>query len=259
MVRTLGKKKERVRRLFEDKELVEHGHYTKRRARAILSVISVVLCVLTVIGVVLLNRLNERFNSDENLLREIIVEHPIVSALVMILICAVQVIVAFIPGEVVEIAAGYAFGHIMGAVLCTVGITLGSVCAILIARRFGRKLVEAFYPREKLDSLPILNDPKKRNALTAILFLIPGTPKDLITYIVGLTEMSIPLYILLTTICRFPSVFISTLGGDALGENKLYRAVIFFVIAAVVSGVGYLIYLTIQKKTSKKNTEDKPE
>ena len=252
----MGKKQERVKKIFRDKEFNEQDHYTKHTARIILSVISVVLCILTVLGIILLNRLSEEINSDGNILRDFIAEHPIISAIVMMLICAIQVIVAFIPGEVVEIAAGYAFGHIPGAILCTVGITVGSICAILIARKFGRKLVEAFYPREKLDSLPILNDHKKRNTLVALLFLIPGTPKDLITYIIGLTEMSIPLYILLTTFCRFPSIIMSTLGGDALGENELYRAIIFFIITAVISGIGYLVYCAIQKSTSKRNTEN---
>ena len=169
----------------------------------------------------------------------------------MVAICTVQVIIAFIPGEVVEVAAGYAFGAWWGAVLCTVGITVGSVIAIMLTRRFGRKLVEAFYPKEKLDSMPILSDEKKRNAIVAILFLIPGTPKDLLTYILGLTEMSIPAYLLLTTLCRFPSIIMSTLSGDAMGEQKWMTALWFFIITGVLSGTGYLIYMFIRKKTGK--------
>ena len=150
--------------------------------------------------------------------------------------------------EPFEIAAGYAFGPWWGVLICIVGSTLGSIVAIMLARLFGRKLVESFYPREKLESLPVLHNRKGRNLLVAILFLIPGTPKDLITYVIGLTEMSIPLYILLTTLCRFPSIITSTLSGGAIGSQKFGRALMFLGITAVVSGIGYLIYRRIQKR-----------
>lgn len=241
------------KKIKEKKEV----RYTKKKAATILSVVSVIMCILTVIGVIAINQLNKKLDlkDDQNVLRMWIDDHPVISAIIMVLICCVQVIIAFIPGEVVELAAGYAFGAWWGAVLCLVGITLGSVISILIAKKFGRRLVEAFYPAEKLDSLPILNDPKKRNAIVALLFLIPGTPKDLITYIVGLTKMSIPMYVLLTTACRFPSIIMSTLSGDAAGENQWEKALWILVIAGIISGTGYLIYLFIQKRTSKKKED----
>ena len=253
----MGKKRERVKKIFADKKSVERGHYSKKTARMILSIVSVLTCVLSVIGFFVIQKLNADFNSEENVLRDLMAENPIISALIMILICMVQVVIAFIPGEVVEIAAGYIFGPIWGTLICLVGITIGSVIAILIARRFGRKLVEAFYPREKLESLPILNDPRKRNAIVFMLFLIPGTPKDLITYIIGLTEMSIPLYILLTFFSRLPSVITSTLSGDAMGEDKWLSALCFLVITGVLSGCGYLLYQYIQKRTSDKESTKK--
>ena len=247
----MGKRRERVKKIFADKEYTDRGHYSKKNAGIILSVVSVIMCALSIAGVIALNKLSAEYENG-NVLRDLIDTHPVVSAFIMVAICTVQVIVAFIPGEVVEVAAGYAFGAWWGAVLCTVGITLGSIIAIMIARRFGRKLVEAFYPREKLDSMPVLSDPKKRNVLVAILFLIPGTPKDLLTYIIGLTEMSIPLYVLLTTLSRFPSIIMSTLSGDAMGEQKWVNALWFFIITGVLSGIGYLVYIYIQKKTGNK-------
>ena len=243
----MGGKRERVKKIFADKRPSEEKKYSKRRAGVMLSVISAVTCVLTVLGFFAVNKLSEAYENG-NVLRDLIAEHPVISGMIMILICAVQVIVAFIPGEVVEVAAGYAFGTFGGAALCTLGISLGSVISILLARRCGRPLVEAFYPREKLESLPVLSDSKKRNAIVTLLFLIPGTPKDLFTSIVGLTDMSIPLYLLLTTVSRFPSIIMSTAGGDAMGEKEWMNAVWLFVITGIISGTGYLIYLFIQKR-----------
>ncbi len=253
----MGKKKERVKQMFQDKAFDEREakSYSKRYAAVVLSVISAVTCVLSIVGYLLLKQFN-----DTNVLREWCAEHPVWGAACMIAICMIQVVIALIPGEVVEVAAGYVFGIWWGTLLCLVGMALGSVIAILLARRFGKGLVEALYSREKMESLPILNDPKKRNAMTAILFLIPGTPKDLLTYLIGLTEMSIPLYLLITLVCRIPSVIMSTISGSALGDDRIKRAVILFVITGVISACGYFLYLWIQKRSKKKHllSKDKP-
>ena len=248
----MGKRRQRAKRLLADKPRRATKHYSKAYAATVLSVISVCLCVLSVLGFILIKT---RF-SDTDAIKAWVDENYLLGAVVMTFLCAVQVIIALIPGELLEIASGYAFGGFMGAVICTVGILLGSIVAILLARRFGRGLVESLYPREKIDALPILNDPKKRNAMTFLLFLIPGTPKDLFTYVVGLTDMSIPLYILLTSFARLPSIVMSTIGGGALGNDRFMLAAVVFIIAAAVSACGYFIYLSIHKRSKKSDAKD---
>ena len=224
----------------------------KSKASVILSVISAVFIVLTVLGLLFMRN----YLTDPAFVREKIGEHYVLGAVAMVLISAVQVIVALVPGEVVEIAAGYCFGSWIGSLLCLAGIVLGSCTTILLVRYFGSRFVYAFYPKEKIDALPIINDPPKRNILTFILFVIPGTPKDLFTYAIGLTDMSIPLYIALTTAARFPSVILSTLSGDAVGTRDYTMAINFVIVTAAVSGAGILIYRAILKKR-KAGAEDK--
>ena len=243
---------EKVERLFQDTELKETKHYSKKVSAFVLTAFSVLSCVLAVVGFFYIKR---EF-SDAGVIRNWIAQHAFAGSFVMILVCAIQVIIALIPGELVEITAGYVFGPWWGALLCLIGNTLGSITAILLVRKFGRRFVESLYPQEKIDALPILRNPKKRNLLTAILFLIPGTPKDLMTYVIGLTEMSIPAYILLTTVARFPSIINSTVGGGALGDNKMWFAVVVFLITGAVSLLGYLLYLWIQKRSSSSAHKD---
>ena len=147
-------------------------------------------------------------------------------------------------------------GSWLGALLCLVGTMIGSVLVILLVRKLGRRFVESLYLREKIDALPILRERKKRNVLTAILFLIPGTPKDLFTYVIGLTDMSITLYVLITAISRFPSIIMSTFGGNALGDDKLIKAIIIFIVTGVISLCGYFLYLYIQKRHGKKHSAE---
>ena len=218
--------------------------YSKKRAATILSIISAVIAVLTVVGFLLM--------SEENLklLEAYCQEHIFIGSIIFLLICIAQVVVAFVPGELVEISAGVIYGPWQGVFMCLLGLTLGSVIVILLVRKFGIRLVETFYPTEKLDSLPILNDPKKRNLMIFLLFLIPGTPKDFITYLIGLTNVSIPMYIILATFSRVPSIITSTLIGDAAGNGDMMLTVILIAITAAISGIGYLAYALIQKKMS---------
>ena len=216
----------------------------KSKASLFLSVISAVFLALTVLGIWLMRE----YLADPDLVRERIGEHYFLGALALVLISAAQVVVALVPGEVVEIAAGYVFGSWIGSFLCLVGIVLGSSTTILLVRRFGARFVYAFYPKEKIDALPIINDPTKRNLLTFILFVIPGTPKDLFTYAIGLTDMSIPLYIALTTVARFPSVILSTVSGNAVGDENYTKAILFAVITAAVSGIGVLVYRIFSRR-----------
>ena len=94
-----------------------------------------------------------------------------------------------------------------------------------------------------------------------MLFAIPGTPKDFLTYLIGLTKVSIPMYILLTFFARIPSVITSTFAGSSIVDGKLTQAVVIFVITAVVSGIGYLVYNWIKNRRSKsdENSEEKEE
>jgi uncharacterized membrane protein YdjX (TVP38/TMEM64 family) len=227
----------------------------KSKASVILSIVSAFFLIFTVIGIWFMRE----YLQDPSLVREKIGEHYLLGACSLVLIAAVQVMVALIPGEFVEIAAGYVFGSWIGSLLCLLGIVLGSCVTILLVRKFGTRLVYAFYPKEKIDSLPVINDPPKRNLLTFILFVIPGTPKDLFTYAIGLTDMSIPLYILLTTAARFPSVILSTLSGSAVGDENYGKAIVFVIITAAVSGIGILIYQIFSKKHAQRQSEKKNE
>ena len=169
---------------------------------------------------------------------------------------ALQIIVAFIPGEHLEIGAGYAFGVAEGTLLCLLGALLGGTVVFLLVKKWGRPFVTLFLSEEKLDSLKFLQDEKRLNLIAYLLFLIPGTPKDVMTYLVGLTPMKLPFWIFLTFTARFPSVITSTVGGDALGTQNYSFAIVVFLGTALLSGLGLLGYRAIlRRKERKKEAE----
>jgi uncharacterized membrane protein YdjX (TVP38/TMEM64 family) len=159
-----------------------------------------------------------------------------------------QVFVALIPGEVLETAAGYAFGPVIGTLICYVGVALASSLVFILTRRFGVKLVEVFISREKINEMRFINTEKKRNGLIFLLFFIPGTPKDLLTYFVGLTDIKLRTFLGLSMVARIPSVITSTFGGHLIGEKMYWGAVLVYGITGIVSITGLLLYNSIIKR-----------
>lgn len=156
-----------------------------------------------------------------------------------------QVFVAIIPGEPMEIGAGYAFGAVEGTLLCLAGTTIGSMAVYFFVRRFGVRAVEIFFSKEKIESLRFLRDTRRRNTLIFLLMLIPGTPKDLLSYFVPLTGMGPWTWFWITTVARIPSIVTSTIGGSALGVQNYVFAGVALGVTLLISGVGLLIYRRI--------------
>lgn len=213
------------------------GH--KKLAAWLAGVVVVLFAVLVAwrIGVPMV-----QFVSQPQAFRDWVQEYGIWGKLLFVGMVILQVIVAIIPGEPLEIGAGYAFGAVEGTLLCLIGIVIGSTLVFLLVRKLGIRLVEVFFPIEKIRSLRFLQDSKRLNRLVFLVFFIPGTPKDLLCYFVGLTEMKLPTWVAISFFARIPSVVTSTLGGDALGTQSYLQAAIVFGAAGIISAVGLYFY-----------------
>ena len=189
-----------------------------------------------------------QFVSDPQKFRDWVDGSGLWGRIAFVLMMMFQVIIAFVPGEPLEIGAGYAFGAVEGTILCVIGITLGSLLVFALVRKFGIKLVEVFFTFEKIKSAKFLQNQKKLEIITYLMFLLPGTPKDLLTYILGLTKIQNRRFVLIASLARLPSVVTSTIGGSLLGTEKYMFAIIVFVITAVISLIGWLLYNYINNK-----------
>lgn len=190
-----------------------------------------------------------RFASDAEGFRAWVDSHGLLGKAAYIGIVFLQIVVAFIPGEPIELVGGYAFGAWQGLLLAEIGMLLGSTAVFLFVKRFGVKAVEAFVSREKLDSLSFLKNSEKRNLIVFLLFFIPGTPKDVLTYFAGLTPMKLGEWLLITSVARIPSVISSTLAGAAVGDANYKVAIIVYGATAIASVVGGFAY---KRYTAKK-------
>lgn len=174
---------------------------------------------------------------------------------IMIGIVALQVIVAIIPGGPIEFAAGYAFGAWGGLVLCLVGIALGSLIIILLTRKYGMRMVRLFIDEKRINELTekLLKDKSKLDTVVFLLFLFPGAPKDLITYFIGITTMSLSRFLFLSTIARFPAIISTTLGGSMMGKQRYKAGVVMMTLTMILSSVIFLIYRYLSKRQMQEN------
>ena len=185
---------------------------------------------------------------DPEAFRELVKENGWASRLLFVGLVTVQVVVALIPGEPLEICAGIAFGSLEGTLLCLAGILLGSVIVFFFVRRFGIRLLEVFFPVEKIRSLRFLQNEKRLNRVLFLLMVLPGTPKDLICYFVPLTRIEPMDWFVLATFARIPSVVTSTLGGNAVGEGKYLFALLVFAVTCCIAVFGLLFFDHFTKK-----------
>lgn len=196
-----------------------------------------------------------KFVSEPERFRAWVDGHGIWGRLAFLGMTMLQVIVAVIPGEPMELVAGYAFGSVEGTLLCMIGATLGGIPVFILVRKFGMKAVEVFFSKEKIESLKFLKSSPKRDFLIFILFLIPGTPKDLLNYFVGLTDMKMSKWLLISFVARIPSIVTSTIGGDALGMKNYTFAIVVFAVTLAVSGAGILIYRGICRRHEERQSK----
>ena len=167
-----------------------------------------------------------------------------------------QIVIALIPGELVEVGTGYAFGAVEGTLICMIGVAAASSLVFLLTRFLGVRLVEIFISRENIDELRFINSEEKLKRMIFLLFFIPGTPKDLLTYFAGLTRIKLHEFLIISMIARIPSLVSSTIGGHFIGQSRYVEAIILFVVTGVVSLIGMKVYSIIVKKHKKGSRDD---
>ncbi len=150
-----------------------------------------------------------------------------------ILLQALQVVAAPVPGEVTGLIGGFLYGPVLGTILSTIGLTIGSFIAFTLSRTFGRPFVERFVDRDVMYRFDYLLH-HKGAFLIFLLFLIPGVPKDYLCYILGLGNLSTLEFLIIGGTGRLFGTILLTLGGDFLRNQQYMRFSALFAVAIIV-------------------------
>lgn len=234
-----------------------------KKINIIINVIAIVILV-TLFILLYINykdelRLLETKEGRDQLI-EMIQSTGIFGGLIVILIQTLQVVVAFIPGEFVEIISGAMFGSFIGLLICLIGLNIGTLIIFGLVKLLGKPFVNENTKGHE-SRFKFLNDPNRALIILFFINLIPGIPKDLLIYPIPLTKIKMYKYMIVSSIARIPSILSSTIIGASILDQNYLTAIITFVIFFVLAILGLifnkkidnLINKLIQKFKNKRN------
>ncbi len=151
-----------------------------------------------------------RFLQDEAALEAWLAQLGWLGPVALIALNALQIVVAPIPGYVVQIAAGFLFGPWWGGLYASLGLLLGASLAFGLARRYGRPLAARLVGGERIERWERVT----HSTSTLVWFmLILGPTGDLPYFMGGLARVSYVKVILITLLVRVPTTFVAAAAG----------------------------------------------
>lgn len=202
----------------------------------VLLVIVAALAVLYIIGKDL--GWFDLFQSKENIQRYVS-SFGAWAPFVFFLLQFIQVIFSPIPGSITTIAGGLLFGFFYGFLISLAAVFLGSICAFMLGKIFGKPLVIKIAGQEVVDKYTNTVSSRQRIVLF-MMFLLPFFPDDLLCLIAGLSAMRLPSFSLLVILTRPWGLLFSALVGSGVISIPFWC---WIIIAAVV---GVLFILSIK-------------
>ena len=188
--------------------------------------------------------------------KEKITNSGITGVLILFGLELAQVVLAILPGEPIEILAGICFGPIWGTIFLMISVFIVTCIIYFLVKKFGRDFIYEFFSKEKVNKLEnskLFKDEKKIELVMIILFLIPGTPKDLLVYIGALLPMKSSRFIAISTLLRFPSIISSTIAGDKIIVGQWKVVVLAYIVTFLIT---FIVIFIVNKLDKNKVTED---
>ena len=171
-----------------------------------------------------------------------------ISSLLIIGMQAIQVIICVLPGQPIQFASSYMFGIARGIILSLMGAIIGTGISFLIAKLLGRDMLYIIFDEHKVEDYKSKLNSGRGLMTVALIYLIPGVPKDLVSYAAGISDMKFRPFILISTIARSPGMLGSLLLGHFYGERNYTAIIILSVIASIILSLCFIKREAILKK-----------
>jgi uncharacterized membrane protein YdjX (TVP38/TMEM64 family) len=154
-----------------------------------------------------------RIARDEAALQAAIVELGWLGPLALVTINVLQIVVAPIPGYVMQAAAGYLYGPFWGGVWGSLGLVAGAMLAMGLSRNFGRPLALHFVGAQRLEHW----ESTTHSTSTLVWFTLLAAPTgDLPYFLAGLAHVSYWKIFALTMLIRVPATFVVAAVGAGI-------------------------------------------
>lgn len=177
-------------------------------------------------------------------------------ALVLVGLQTLQIVVAILPGQPIEIVAGMLYGQFWGTVICTAGIFIGTTIVYFLVKLLGEDFVLIFVKNENLEkfkNMKIMKNKRKLIMFLFVMFFVPIFPKDMFVYLGGFTILTYFEFITLATLSRIPGQYLGVYVGAKLIERDYIRPIIVLIVIFIAS----VIFSYVYNKKHKKDDEVK--
>jgi uncharacterized membrane protein YdjX (TVP38/TMEM64 family) len=179
-----------------------------------------------------------RLYRDKHFLKETVAAWGWLAPLVFIVIQALQVIISPFPGEITGPVGGALFGTWWGLIYSTLGLTVGTFTCFWIGRKWGEPLVRPWLSEHHWNRLNFIVEAEGA-IIGFILYLIPGFPKDIMSYLFGISPMPFWIFAVVSTLGRLPGTWMSSYFGAHVADQQYIYALI---MAAAVVAICLPIY-----------------
>jgi uncharacterized membrane protein YdjX (TVP38/TMEM64 family) len=192
--------------------------------------------------------------TDREQIKNFINSYDAGAPVVFIIIQILQVLFAPVPGEATGFIGGFLFGAVKGFLLSSIGLSIGSFLNFIVGRFLGERYIRKLIPDHYLNRFDTF---LKRQGVIVIfiLFLFPGFPKDYLCLFLGLSTLSLKVFMILATIGRMPATFLLSLQGSYLFEQNYLIFAIVFCLCIILSLLAYRykerLYIWLEKFNNK--------
>ncbi|PIE75318.1 MAG: hypothetical protein CSA18_00440 [Deltaproteobacteria bacterium] len=171
---------------------------------------------------------------DRELLKQKVESFGFTAPVVYMMLQIAQVIIAPVPGEVTGFVGGYIFGALKGFIFSTIALAIGSMLNFSIARFIGRGAVKSFIPDNQWKKFNRLFE-EEGSLFIFALFIFPGFPKDYFCLFLGVTNMNLWTFILISSLGRIPGTLLLSFQGELLYQGDYILTIVLTAITAIIS------------------------
>lgn len=163
-----------------------------------------------------------------------------------------QVILSPVPGELTGLLGGYLYGVWLSSIYSTIGLTVGSWIAFMLGRMLGRTYIQKLVSKKLLQKFDFLTT-NRGSTIVFILFLIPGFPKDIMCFLLGLSPINVATFTLLAFIGRIPGTVMLSLQGASFYDEEYTVFISLIILSLVLVLVIYIFSDSIRNFLKKKS------
>ena len=230
----------------------------QNKAKIIKLIALIIILAVLVIATIYMMPIMKQINTSEGQtqFKEKITNSGITGMLILFGLELAQVVLAILPVEPVELLAGICFGPIWGTIFLMISVFIVTAMIYFFVKKYGKDFIYEFFPKEKVNKLEnskLFKEPQKLETVMALLFLIPGTPKDLLVYIGGLLPIKTSRFLAIATLLRFPSIISSTIAGDKLLNGQWQISLLAYLITFIIT---IIVIIIVNKLDKNKVAED---